>query len=351
MRFVAMDFETASHRPDSACQIGLVVVDDGKIIAEHVQLIRPASMYFSPGCVAIHGIHPHQVQDAPTWDSVWEQFQGLLEEFPIIAHNASFDLNVLCGCMKAYGLTIPYLEYNCTRLLARRAWPGMISYALKSLASSMEIEFKHHDALEDSRVCAAIVLATATTAKASTLEELERNLGVERGRVQFGARFSPKGKKASRSKLGQSAETNDSSPSVSVASAARSSGSATLSMARAIAAHCGHSQPLAGRHVVLSGRLLGMDRAAANGFLQQLGGVVQSDINLQTDFVICGTNEEPTNESHTEVTSAAAILTDRQKSEIEIRRESGQNIRMLSQRQLLALIPGAAAIARTGIGG
>ena len=40
----------------------------------------------------------------------------------VIAHNAAFDIAVLCGTLAFYGLTVPRLTYLCTRTMARRAW-------------------------------------------------------------------------------------------------------------------------------------------------------------------------------------------------------------------------------------
>ncbi len=46
--FVAIDFETANNRPNSACQLGLVVVENWQIVHEAEWLIRPPRLFFSP---------------------------------------------------------------------------------------------------------------------------------------------------------------------------------------------------------------------------------------------------------------------------------------------------------------
>lgn len=40
-RFVAIDFETADPKRDSACALGIVVVDKGEIVDREYRLIRP----------------------------------------------------------------------------------------------------------------------------------------------------------------------------------------------------------------------------------------------------------------------------------------------------------------------
>ena len=47
MDFVAIDFETANEKRNSACSIGLTVVKDNKIVEEKYFLIKPCEMRFS----------------------------------------------------------------------------------------------------------------------------------------------------------------------------------------------------------------------------------------------------------------------------------------------------------------
>ena len=54
MRLVAIDFETADPGPDSACAIGLVVVEDGRVGDVRHRLIRPPRRRFR--FTSLHGI-------------------------------------------------------------------------------------------------------------------------------------------------------------------------------------------------------------------------------------------------------------------------------------------------------
>ncbi|MFN9602372.1 MAG: BRCT domain-containing protein, partial [Planctomycetota bacterium] len=100
------------------------------------------------------------------------------------------------------------------------------------------------------------------------------------------------------------------------------------------------SRPLEGKHVMLVHSLLGMERDDAIGFLEQLGAVVQRGVNLQTDYVILGT------ETSREPSSPSLPIDSMIPSEIIERQRDGQPIRLLTQRQLLAMIPSGLAIAR-----
>jgi hypothetical protein len=83
-----------------------------------------------------------------------------------------------------------------------------------------------------------------------------------------------------------------------------------------------------------------MERYDAIGFLQQLGAVVQPRINLQTDYVILGSQPFQAPESPSMPIQASPS------SDIAQRQKDGQPIRILTQRQLLAMIPSGLAIVR-----
>ena len=69
LTFVAIDFETADHGPDSACAVGLVRVSGTTIVKRKYYLIRPtrSSFFFTP----VHGITWEHVQRKPTFEALW----------------------------------------------------------------------------------------------------------------------------------------------------------------------------------------------------------------------------------------------------------------------------------------
>src|SRR5215470_10210504 len=88
--FVAIDFETADHGADSACAVGLVRVEDSKIVARETVLIRPPRPQFI--FTYVHGITWPMVKDAPVFGDVWKTLTPLLDGARFLAaHNAPFD--------------------------------------------------------------------------------------------------------------------------------------------------------------------------------------------------------------------------------------------------------------------
>jgi DNA polymerase III subunit epsilon len=335
MDFVAIDFETANRQPDSACQLAAVVVRDSRITHEHSWLIRPPSMYFAPMNIAVHGIRPDDVRHCPTMENVWGELAPLLDGQLVIAHNARFDIGVLVHSLAAHDIACPALDFQCTRTLARAAWPGKSSYGLKPLGNWLGIQFKHHDALEDSRCCARIALAVEQTVGQSDVAGLEAALRIGRGHYAQGVVRGPK--------------------MLPRRGAAKATGSATTvgitdrrgfptSPARrqlggidagTVLAAAGDQLPFAGKRIVMLGPLRGLDVPQTVELLKQLGAEVQTAISPQTDFVVaCGTSLDD------------AQATVQQSQTLEVREEgmppnnaARTGIRVLSERQFRMLLP------------
>lgn len=65
MRAIAIDFETANETRGSACAIGLAWLNNGHLVRVEHRLVRPFHMEFSSFNIAIHGIMPEDVENAP----------------------------------------------------------------------------------------------------------------------------------------------------------------------------------------------------------------------------------------------------------------------------------------------
>ena len=157
--FCAIDFETATHERNSACEMGICVVENGEIVKTQTWLIKPPSYpYFHARNIDVHGITPAEVRDAPTFDEIWHEAESLMYGNLMIAHNAGFDAGVLRSCLDHYGFFKPKLNYLCSISLSKKSWKNLPKYGLKSLADYHNIHFTHHRAGADAEVCAKISL-------------------------------------------------------------------------------------------------------------------------------------------------------------------------------------------------
>ena len=157
MDFVAIDFETANANRSSACSLGLVEVRDGIITSEQVWLIDPQQQ-FDYRNIQIHGITPAMVSGQPTFSDLWPTLEPLLQGRQIVAHNASFDMSVLRYCLEQSFLDYPTFQYFCTYLLSKKMLQDVSSYKLNVIAEYYDIPLNHHEALDDARACAKILL-------------------------------------------------------------------------------------------------------------------------------------------------------------------------------------------------
>ena len=183
MDFVALDFETANEKRDSACAIGLTTVRDGVICETVHRLIRPAELRFSHWNTQKHGITCEDVIGCPTLAELWPEISGYLEDQLLIAHNASFDISVLRHSLHAVSVPIPRVSYLCSLQLSRRLWPHLASHSLGFLAEVYRIPLEHHNAASDSFAAARLVLLGSQESGVSSLRELAEHCQLTVGEV------------------------------------------------------------------------------------------------------------------------------------------------------------------------
>lgn len=163
--FIAIDFETADPKRDSACAVGLVRVERGQIVARRTALIRPPRSLFTT--TFIHGITWRQVAREPTFGELWPQLRPMFDGVTFIAaHNASFERSVLFTCCTAAGLEPPAARFQCTVELVRQRW-GLHPAKLPHVCAHFGFELNHHDAGSDAEACARIVMRAAEEDRAA----------------------------------------------------------------------------------------------------------------------------------------------------------------------------------------
>lgn len=158
MNFTAIDFETATaFHP---CSVGIVTVENGIIVDEFVSLIKPPKNEYSPFTIAVHGIYPRDTINAKSFSQVFPEIQKRLQNRIIVAHNESFDRNVLMKSMLLCGLNYDNLNigdrWQCTVKIYKAK--GLKPTKLSDCCREMKIALNHHEALSDARACAKLYL-------------------------------------------------------------------------------------------------------------------------------------------------------------------------------------------------
>lgn len=158
MTFTAIDFETAvGHHP---CSVGIVTVENGIIVDEYVSLIKPPNNVYSPYTIKVHGIYPRDTVNAKTFSLVFPEIKKRLQGKIVVAHNESFDRNVLSKSMALYNLNYDdlniALKWECTVKIYKAK--GLKPTKLSDCCRVMNVELNHHEALSDARACAQLYL-------------------------------------------------------------------------------------------------------------------------------------------------------------------------------------------------
>jgi DNA polymerase-3 subunit epsilon len=246
LTFTAFDIETATNQSSSICQIGFVIVENGLITSENSYLIQPPENVFDARHSCIHGIDSLRTKEMPTFPSVWarikEKFIGTL----LVAHNSSFDLNILKSTLNYYNLPCPHFECDCTF--------RMTGMKLKALAESLQITMsKHHDALSDAKACAQayIHLKQGLKPNYKFIEESD-NSNVFAGHERLSG--------------------NVLKPDLNIEN---------------------RSNPFYAKKVVFTGVLQTMTREEAAVKIKDLGADIDTGVNKRTDYVIVGQGAGP----------------------------------------------------------
>ena len=165
---LAVDFETTGHVPgfpNEPWQIGLVPLIGGVVEADGMfdSLLNIGERPFNKYAPGRHAQLRAQLAVAPTLHCLWPDLFRRLCGLPLVAHNIGTERSILSANapLHVFG---PWID---TLPLARRAWPGLESYALEHLVNCLGLDVAvsglcpgrgPHDALYDASACAVLLL-------------------------------------------------------------------------------------------------------------------------------------------------------------------------------------------------
>ncbi len=154
--FIAIDFETADYKRNSACAIGIVKVTDSEIVEKVSFLIRPPSSRFM--FTHIHGIIWEDVRNQPTFSGVWPRIRHYFYDADfVVAHNMPFDKSVLKACCEEYGISMPDCDFRCTLKLCRQ-YLDLPSNSLDVVSEYLGFDLDHHQVMSDTVTCAKVMM-------------------------------------------------------------------------------------------------------------------------------------------------------------------------------------------------
>jgi DNA polymerase-3 subunit epsilon len=158
-QFITIDVETAAYDTSSICQIGLAFVGFDGTIETFSTYVDPC-VRFADGNTRLHGIDAQIVKGAPTFAQILPPLREMLEAHPLVQHSR-FDEKAFDGACRLAGLPILKSFWSDSVAIARKAWPdlrGNGGHGLGNLKKVLGLNFRHHDAGEDARAAAEVVL-------------------------------------------------------------------------------------------------------------------------------------------------------------------------------------------------
>lgn len=148
---IVLDTETTGldYTREKIIEFAAVRLENGKIKDEFQTLINP-HQHIRKSSMAVHGITPEMVEDAPSEEDALPKILEFIGDYPIVAHNAIFDYSFLNEAKKrVYGeeLTNPRID---TQIMFREIAPDLESHGLEALTNRFNVELNnHHRAMAD----------------------------------------------------------------------------------------------------------------------------------------------------------------------------------------------------------
>ena len=148
---IVLDTETTGldYTKEKMVEFAAVRLENGKIKDEFQTLINP-EQHIRKSSIAIHGITPDMVADAPTEQEIMPKILEFIGDYPIVAHNAIFDYTFLNeASLRTTGkeLSNPRID---SQQMFKEVYPELESHGLEALTKKFNVELNnHHRAMAD----------------------------------------------------------------------------------------------------------------------------------------------------------------------------------------------------------
>lgn len=148
---IVLDIETTGldYTREKMVEFAAVRLENGKIKDEFQSLINP-QQHIRKSSMAIHGITPEMVEDAPVEADIMPQILDFIKDYPIVAHNAIFDYSFLNeASIRTTGKPLTNTRID-SQYMFREVFPEMESHGLEALTKKFNVELtNHHRAMAD----------------------------------------------------------------------------------------------------------------------------------------------------------------------------------------------------------
>lgn len=149
--YIVIDVETTGLSPDDdrIIEVAAVKCENDRIVDSFHSLINPGRRIPS-NVTKLTGIKNADVAGAPDMDTVAPELSEFIDNLPLVAHNANFDIKFIANAFKRAGVSKGML-YIDTLVLARNAFPDMPNHKLSTLINELGLldHEQEHRAMSD----------------------------------------------------------------------------------------------------------------------------------------------------------------------------------------------------------
>jgi DNA polymerase-3 subunit epsilon len=162
MEIVAViDFETTGLSPDHgdrATEIAAVLLKDGKVVDRYQSLMN-SGVRIPAFITELTGITEAMVRKAPSAADVMCEVSDFVGDYPLVAHNASFDSRFWDAELQRVHRKRRQ-EFACSMLVARRVLPQAPNHKLGVLVeyAKLPVTGRYHRALADAEMAASLLI-------------------------------------------------------------------------------------------------------------------------------------------------------------------------------------------------
>ena len=148
---IVLDTETTGldYTKEKMVEFAAVRLENGKIKDEFQTLINP-EQHIRKSSMAIHGITPEMVADAPTEAEAMPKILEFIGDYPIVAHNCIFDYSFLNeASLRTTGDELKNARIDSQQMF-KEVYPDLPSHGLEALTNKFKVELNnHHRAMAD----------------------------------------------------------------------------------------------------------------------------------------------------------------------------------------------------------
>lgn len=160
LSFCVFDLETTggNHHTDKIIEIGLVKVEQLKIVDQKSFLIKP-EVQIPEFIQKLTSIKESDVNDAPIIEEVIEEILEFMGDSILVAHNTSFDVPFFNSVLRRLGKEELKNRAICTNLMTKYMIPNLLSSNLHYMSKIFNLKHqKAHRALDDALASAELLL-------------------------------------------------------------------------------------------------------------------------------------------------------------------------------------------------